>query len=145
MHTCIKVGFWPCKATVKGQTVCWTFYGDMQYKDLLGTIASVGYCILVPDFYLLLHILCIKSTIIMGLINQSINQSRTTIAWTPSCTFGTLRWTPSSSSTLRREKVNKTTTFPRPQKVMMSQMLRGMYAWWHHQNLYGRWTADCSK
>ena len=33
-------------------------------QDLLGSIARVGYCILVPDFYLVLHDLrCRKSTI----------------------------------------------------------------------------------
>ena len=30
-------------------------YKDMHYKDLLGSIARVGYCIPVPDFYLVLH------------------------------------------------------------------------------------------
>ena len=34
---------------------CGTVYGDMHLKDLLGSIARVGYCIPASDFYLLLH------------------------------------------------------------------------------------------
>ena len=42
----------------------WGVYGDMHLKDLLGSIVRVGYCIPVPDFYLVLHGLrCRKSTI----------------------------------------------------------------------------------
>ena len=33
---------------VKGWVVCGTVYGDMYYKDLLGSIERVGYCIPVP-------------------------------------------------------------------------------------------------
>ena len=47
---------------LKGQVVCGTVYGDMHFKDLLGSIVRVGYCIPVPDFYLVLHGLR-KSTI----------------------------------------------------------------------------------
>ena len=32
--------------------MCGTVYGYMHYKDLLGSIARIGYCISVPDFYL---------------------------------------------------------------------------------------------
>ena len=32
-----------------------TVYGDMHFKDILRSIARVGYCIMVPDFYLVLH------------------------------------------------------------------------------------------
>ena len=36
--------------------------GEMQLKDLMGSIVRVGYCIPVPDFYLLLNDLrCRKS------------------------------------------------------------------------------------
>ena len=50
---------------LKGLVVCGTVYGDMHLKDLCGSIARVGYCIPVPDFYLVLHDLrCRKSTII---------------------------------------------------------------------------------
>ena len=38
-----------------GQVVCGTVYWDMHFKDLLGSIARVGYCIPVPDFYIVLH------------------------------------------------------------------------------------------
>ena len=48
---------------LKGRVVCGTVYGDMYLKDILGSIARVGYCIPVPDLYLVLH--------------QSINQSKT--------------------------------------------------------------------
>ena len=40
---------------LKGRVVCGTVYGDMHLRDLLGSIVRVGYCILVPDFYLVLH------------------------------------------------------------------------------------------
>ena len=59
---------------VKGRLVHETDYGDMHYKDILGSIASVGYCFSIlndlavdgtlnttnqptnqPDFYLMLH------------------------------------------------------------------------------------------
>ena len=40
---------------LKGRVVCGTVYGDMYLKDLLGSIATVEYSILVPDFYLVLH------------------------------------------------------------------------------------------
>ena len=40
---------------IKGRAVCETVFGDMHYKDLLGSIAIVGYFVPVPDFYLVLH------------------------------------------------------------------------------------------
>ena len=44
--------------------MCGTIYGDMHLKDLLGSIIRIGYCVLVPDFYLVLHVFrCRKSTI----------------------------------------------------------------------------------
>ena len=33
-----------------------TVYRDMHFKDLLGSIVKEGYHILVPNFYLVLHI-----------------------------------------------------------------------------------------
>ena len=45
---------------LKGRVVCGTVYGDMHLKDLLGSIARVRYCILVPDFNLVLHGLCCR-------------------------------------------------------------------------------------
>ena len=48
--------------------LCGTVYGDMHYKDLMGSIVRVWYYIPVPNFYLVLH--C------HGLINQSINQPK---------------------------------------------------------------------
>ena len=48
---------------LKGRVVCRTVDGDIQ--DLLGSFARVGYCIPVPDFYLVVHGLrSRKSTII---------------------------------------------------------------------------------
>ena len=40
---------------LKGRVVFGTVYGDMHYKDLLGSIVRIGFCILVPDLYLVLH------------------------------------------------------------------------------------------
>ena len=49
---------------LKCRVVCGTVYGDMHFKDLLGSIVRVGYRIQVPDFYLVLQGLrCRKSTI----------------------------------------------------------------------------------
>ena len=49
---------------LKGRVMGRTIYGDMHLKDILGSIARAGYCIPVPDFYLVLHGLrCRKSTI----------------------------------------------------------------------------------
>ena len=56
---------------VKGRVVCGTVYGDMHYKDLLGSIVRVGYCVPIPDFYLLLHTLRCTETHSNGYINQS--------------------------------------------------------------------------
>ena len=57
LHSCIRVGVWQDVQgdCVKGQVVCGTVYGDMHYKDLLRSMVRVEYCILVPDFYLMLH------------------------------------------------------------------------------------------
>ena len=44
----------------------------MHYKDLLRSIARVGYYILVPDFYLMLHGLICRKKNFNGFINQSI-------------------------------------------------------------------------
>ena len=49
-------------------------YGDMHLKDL-GSIARVGYCIPVPDFYLVLHSLrCHKSTIMDWWLINNLNR-----------------------------------------------------------------------
>ena len=48
----------------EGRLVCGIVYGDMHFKDLLGSISRVWYRIPVPDFYLVLHGLqCWKSTV----------------------------------------------------------------------------------
>ena len=54
---------------LRGLVVCVTVYGDIHLKDLLGSIVRVGYCIPVPDFYLVLH--GIKKH-----YNEWINQSK---------------------------------------------------------------------
>ena len=47
---------------LKGWGVCGTVYGEMHLKDLLESFVRIGYRILVPDFYLVLHGLrCRKS------------------------------------------------------------------------------------
>ena len=51
-------GFGSAARLSNGMVVCGTVYGDMHLKDLLGSIARVGSCIPVPDFYLVLHGLC---------------------------------------------------------------------------------------
>ena len=56
---------------LKGLVVCGTVYENMHFKILLGSIARVGYCIPVPDFYLVLHVHCRKST--KPLMDLSIN------------------------------------------------------------------------
>ena len=40
---------------LKGRVVCGTVYGDMYLEDHLGSIARIGDCITIPDFYLVLH------------------------------------------------------------------------------------------
>ena len=59
---CVSVGVWQCSwLSWRPGSVCKTVYGDMHLKDLLGSIARVGYCITVLDFYLVFR--CWKSTI----------------------------------------------------------------------------------
>ena len=48
---------------LKGRVVFGTVYWDMHLKDLEGSIARVGYCITVPDFYLVLHCLRFRKTL----------------------------------------------------------------------------------
>ena len=50
--------------------MCGTVYGDMNLKDLLGSIESVGYCITVPDFYL------VPKKLYNGLIMYNLYQAR---------------------------------------------------------------------
>ena len=50
-----RVYVWQCNQIVKCRVVCGTDHVDMHYKDLLGSIARVGYCIPVLDCYLVLH------------------------------------------------------------------------------------------
>ena len=46
-----------------GRVLCGTVYGDLYYKDLLRSIVRKGYCIPVPNFYIVLHSLrCWKGT-----------------------------------------------------------------------------------
>ena len=40
---------------LKGRVVCGTVYGEMHFKDLLGSFVRVGYRIPFSDFYLVLH------------------------------------------------------------------------------------------
>ena len=51
--------------------MCGTVYGDMHYKDLLGSIVRVGYCITVSDFHLVMRgIPCQK---VLKWINKSLS------------------------------------------------------------------------
>ena len=40
---------------LKGQVVYGTVYGNMHFKDPLGSVIREGYCIPVPDFYILCY------------------------------------------------------------------------------------------
>ena len=64
---CVRFGVQP--DCLKGRVVFGTVYGDMHLKDLLGSIARVGYCIPVPDFYLVLHGLSCRKRTIIQIIN----------------------------------------------------------------------------
>ena len=67
----------PFRRVTKNGTNWWEFGSAARLfkrhlKDHLGSIARVGYCIPVPDFYLVLHGLrCQKSTITDKSINLS--------------------------------------------------------------------------
>ena len=58
----------------KGRVVCETVFRDLHYKDILGKITRIGYCIPVKDFYVVLYGLQCQKGILMDKINQSINQ-----------------------------------------------------------------------
>ena len=53
-HAFVRVGVGQWNPTVL-KAGYGTVYGDMYLKDFLGSIARVGYYILVLDFYLVLH------------------------------------------------------------------------------------------
>ena len=55
-------------------------YGEMHYKDILRSVARVGYCIPVPDFYLVLHGLWCQKNTLMKLSNQSNRRGAPSIA-----------------------------------------------------------------
>ena len=61
---------------LKGRASCGTFYGDVHFKDPLGSIARVGYPIPVSDCYLVLYGLRTHSawpkTHSNGLIDKSV-------------------------------------------------------------------------
>ena len=61
---------------LKGREVCGTVYGDMHLKDLLGSFVRVGYCILVPVFYLVLHGLGCRKKHYNGLNQTKLNMMR---------------------------------------------------------------------
>ena len=63
---------------IKGRVVCETVYVDMHYKDLLGSIVRVGYCIPVLDFYLVLHGLRRRKSIIMDTQTTDTTNKQTT-------------------------------------------------------------------
>ena len=63
-HICVRVGSLAVQPDcLKGWAVCGTAYGDMHLKDLLGSFVRVGYCIPVPNFYLVLHGLAAKKAL----------------------------------------------------------------------------------
>ena len=60
LSPCLALRHKDCSLTVqpdcgKVWVVCGTVYGDVNYKDLLGSIARVVYCIPVLNFYLVLY------------------------------------------------------------------------------------------
>ena len=67
-----RVVVWQYNPT-KGWIGSGTVYGDMHYKDLLGTMVRVGHCIPVSDFLSRATWLSIPNKHCNGLINQSIN------------------------------------------------------------------------
>ena len=75
----------PCEC-LKSRVVCGTVYGDMHHKDLLGSIARVKYCILIPHFYPVMHDLRKKQS--YKLINQLIINDKGHIAMKPACCIG---------------------------------------------------------
>ena len=50
----VSVGFWLWNL-INRRVVRGTVYGDFHYTDQLESIAREGYCIAVPDIYLVLH------------------------------------------------------------------------------------------
>ena len=64
---------------VKVTVVCGTVFRDMYLKDLLGSFVRVGYCIPIPDFYLVVHGL--KFTVEKERYNGLINQSNQTLGF----------------------------------------------------------------
>ena len=57
-HACVRVGVLTVQPNcLKGRVVCGTVCRHALI-DLLGSLVRVGYCIPVPDFYLVLHGLC---------------------------------------------------------------------------------------
>ena len=57
---------------LKGRVVWETVYGDMHFKDLLGSIAKEWYHIPVLDFYLVLYCPRCRKNTLTDLINLSI-------------------------------------------------------------------------
>ena len=60
--------------SLKGRVVYETVHWDMHLKDLLRSIARVGYRILVPDFYLVLHGLRYQKKHSNGLIKHHLGK-----------------------------------------------------------------------
>ena len=58
----LKLGHWGRSLAVQPDFIG-NINGDMHFKDVMGSIARVGYCIPVPHFYLVVHyIRCPKNT-----------------------------------------------------------------------------------
>ena len=58
----IMIDIWQSNPTVKGWVMCGTVHGDMNLKNIVGSIVRVWYCILVPGLYPCVHyrlMLCI--------------------------------------------------------------------------------------
>ena len=72
LHPCLACRHYGRSLTVQSK-VYRTVYEDMHYKDLLGSIVRVGYCISVPDLYQVLHGHDAKKA--LDWINQSIDHS----------------------------------------------------------------------
>ena len=60
---------------LNGRVVCGTVNREMHLKDLLGSFVRVGYRIPVPDFYLVLHGLRCRKSIIMDQTNKIMRDS----------------------------------------------------------------------
>ena len=70
------------------RVVCGTVYGGMHLKYIMGSIVREGYCIPVPDFYLVLHGLRCRKNIIIQIMNgYECNGTDICMRWEMECSI----------------------------------------------------------